>query len=260
MRAGLLPTICALRAAHEQFVAMLRVLLDHGCTCLEKAAGMPTEAASARGQRTGLLNSSKVSGIETGNRSVLGDLCLMKRASAVVTGLQWLAVDWSGRRFEGLMNTCMPHTCKSLETAMHSVHDMQAFQDLPCRPTPCRTLKQCSSCVCGLFLLNSCGKDMSIRYTCICRMYVPQPITQKSSSLVGQVCCERGVTDLQAGEQWSRFRASLTPHLCCRLLLQLVSWRRMCWIGQQTCHPDRTYNNDANAIATYSRSLQDLAA
>lgn len=55
------------------------------------------DAASARwicGQSAGLLDSPEIGGIETGGRSVLRDLRLMKRA--IVIGLHRLAVESPG--------------------------------------------------------------------------------------------------------------------------------------------------------------------
>lgn len=90
--------------------------------CPKNTAGMLADAAVARGvrgQRAGLLNRPQIGGIETGNRGILVDLRVMKRASAVVTGLQGLAVGRSGGRFEGLMNTCTNHRRKHLVLALY---------------------------------------------------------------------------------------------------------------------------------------------
>ena len=85
--------------------------------CSENPAGTLADAAGARGvraQRAGLFDRAYVGGVEAGNRSILGDLCVMKRASAVMTGLQGGAVVGSSGSFEGLMDTCTNHDYSQL--------------------------------------------------------------------------------------------------------------------------------------------------
>ena len=85
---------------------------------LADAAG----ARRVRGQSAGLLNRPQIGGVETGNRGGLVDLRLIKRASAVMTGLHWLAIGRSGGRSEGLVNTCTNHRRKYLMLAFCGVH------------------------------------------------------------------------------------------------------------------------------------------
>lgn len=104
--------------------------------CPKKAAGMLADTVGARrvrGQRAGLLDRPQIGGIEAGNRRVSVDLRLMKGASAVVTGLQWLTVCRPDRCSEGLMNACTITVNNSLlEPCMvgHSEQNMGREQQL----------------------------------------------------------------------------------------------------------------------------------
>lgn len=88
---------------------------------LANAAG----ARGVRGQRAGLFDRPQIGGIEAGNRRVSVDLRLMKRASTVMTGLQWLTVRRPDRCFEGLMNACTNHSFSLSGRAKQAVHSLQ---------------------------------------------------------------------------------------------------------------------------------------